>query len=62
MLFRSGWGAVAATTSPLPGPSGNVEFFLWLRQGPAGVTSAQVEDLVRGSDPLAEAAGERLAP
>jgi len=59
---QRGWGAVAATTSPLPGPSGNVEFFLWLRQGPAGVTSAQVEDLVRGSDPLADAAGERLAP
>lgn len=59
---RRGWGAVAATTSPLPGPSGNVEFFLWLRQGPATVTAEQVDDLVRGSDPLAAAAGERLAP
>ena len=28
-----GWGARAVATSPLPGPSGNVEFFLWLRQG-----------------------------
>ena len=28
-----GWGARAVTTSPLPGPSGNVEFFLWLRAG-----------------------------
>ena len=28
-----GWGAVAVTASPLPGPSGNVEFFLWLRRG-----------------------------
>src|SRR5690349_19186246 len=28
-----GWGARAVTTSPLPGPSGNVEFFLWLRRG-----------------------------
>lgn len=26
-----GWGAADVTTSPLPGPSGNVEFFLWLR-------------------------------
>lgn len=26
-----GWGAQAVTVSPLPGPSGNVEFFLWLR-------------------------------
>ena len=59
---RRGWGAVAATTSPLPGPSGNVEFFLWLRQGPATVTAEQVDDLVRGSDPLAAAAGERLTP
>ena len=59
---QRGWGAVAATTSPLPGPSGNVEFFLWLRQGPAGVTAEQVDELVRGSDPLADAAGERLAP
>ena len=29
-----GWGARAVATSPLPGPSGNVEFFLWLRQRP----------------------------
>ncbi|WP_101524345.1 TlyA family RNA methyltransferase [Nocardioides houyundeii] len=28
-----GWGAVAVVTSPLPGPSGNVEFFLLLRAG-----------------------------
>ena len=26
-----GWHTVAATASPLPGPSGNVEYFLWLR-------------------------------
>ena len=30
-----GWGARSVTPSPLPGPSGNVEFFLWLRRGPA---------------------------
>jgi 23S rRNA (cytidine1920-2'-O)/16S rRNA (cytidine1409-2'-O)-methyltransferase len=28
-----GWGVRAVTTSPLPGPSGNVEFFLWLKRG-----------------------------
>jgi 23S rRNA (cytidine1920-2'-O)/16S rRNA (cytidine1409-2'-O)-methyltransferase len=28
-----GWGAVAVATSPLPGPAGNVEYFLWLRHG-----------------------------
>ncbi len=27
-----GWGVVDVATSPLPGPSGNVEFFLWLRR------------------------------
>jgi 23S rRNA (cytidine1920-2'-O)/16S rRNA (cytidine1409-2'-O)-methyltransferase len=26
-----GWRTVDVTASPLPGPSGNVEFFLWLR-------------------------------
>jgi 23S rRNA (cytidine1920-2'-O)/16S rRNA (cytidine1409-2'-O)-methyltransferase len=61
-----GWGAVAATTSPLPGPSGNVEFFLWLRRGPSTVTDEQVAALVRGDDPLAAAAaaaaGERVEP
>jgi 23S rRNA (cytidine1920-2'-O)/16S rRNA (cytidine1409-2'-O)-methyltransferase len=32
---RRGWGARAVTVSPLPGPSGNVEFFLWLQRGPS---------------------------
>ena len=26
-----GWHTVDVTASPLPGPSGNVEYFLWLR-------------------------------
>jgi 23S rRNA (cytidine1920-2'-O)/16S rRNA (cytidine1409-2'-O)-methyltransferase len=26
-----GWHAVDVTASPLPGPSGNVEYFVWLR-------------------------------
>jgi 23S rRNA (cytidine1920-2'-O)/16S rRNA (cytidine1409-2'-O)-methyltransferase len=28
-----GLGVAGVTASPLPGPSGNVEFFLWLRRG-----------------------------
>jgi 23S rRNA (cytidine1920-2'-O)/16S rRNA (cytidine1409-2'-O)-methyltransferase len=28
-----GWGTAAVTVSPLIGPAGNVEFFLWLRAG-----------------------------
>lgn len=27
------WGVAGVVASPLPGPSGNVEFFLWLRRG-----------------------------
>ena len=58
-----GWGAVAATTSPLPGPSGNVEFFLWLRRGPSTVTDDQIDSLAHGDDPLAlSVAGERVDP
>jgi 23S rRNA (cytidine1920-2'-O)/16S rRNA (cytidine1409-2'-O)-methyltransferase len=29
---RLGWGTAGLARSPLPGPSGNVEFFLWLRR------------------------------
>jgi 23S rRNA (cytidine1920-2'-O)/16S rRNA (cytidine1409-2'-O)-methyltransferase len=32
-----GWGTAAVTASPLPGPAGNVEFFLWLRTDAAAV-------------------------
>jgi 23S rRNA (cytidine1920-2'-O)/16S rRNA (cytidine1409-2'-O)-methyltransferase len=30
--WRLGWGTAGLARSPLPGPSGNVEFFLWLRR------------------------------
>ena len=36
-----GWGARGVTVSPLPGPSGNVEFFVWLRRGPSTVGHAR---------------------
>ncbi len=42
-----GWGTRAVTVSPLPGPSGNVEFFLWLRHGPATVEEEAVAATVR---------------
>ncbi|HWI44046.1 MAG TPA: TlyA family RNA methyltransferase [Nocardioides sp.] len=42
-----GWGAQSVTVSPLPGPSGNVEFFLWLRQGPAMLDDEAIADVVR---------------
>ncbi len=46
-----GWGARAVTVSPLPGPSGNVEFFLWLRRGPAAVDRADIEAVVSAGAP-----------
>ena len=46
---RRGWGARAVTTSPLPGPSGNIEYFLWLRQGPATITPEEIDGAVRAN-------------
>jgi 23S rRNA (cytidine1920-2'-O)/16S rRNA (cytidine1409-2'-O)-methyltransferase len=53
-----GWGARAVTVSPLPGPSGNVEFFLWLRRGPATVDGAAIAATVSAAP--AGVPGERL--
>jgi 23S rRNA (cytidine1920-2'-O)/16S rRNA (cytidine1409-2'-O)-methyltransferase len=44
-----GWGTAGVARSPLPGPSGNVEFFLWLRQDagppdPAAISAVAGED------------------
>jgi 23S rRNA (cytidine1920-2'-O)/16S rRNA (cytidine1409-2'-O)-methyltransferase len=38
-----GWGTAGVVASPLPGPAGNVEFFLWLRRD----AGAPQEDQVR---------------
>jgi 23S rRNA (cytidine1920-2'-O)/16S rRNA (cytidine1409-2'-O)-methyltransferase len=46
-----GWGARAVTVSPLPGPSGNVEFFLWLRRGPGVVDRHTIEAVVSAASP-----------
>jgi 23S rRNA (cytidine1920-2'-O)/16S rRNA (cytidine1409-2'-O)-methyltransferase len=46
-----GWGARAVTVSPLPGPSGNVEFFLWLRRGAGVVDRAAIEAVVSAGPP-----------
>ena len=43
-----GWGAVSVVASPLPGPAGNVEYFLWLRQGASIVTDAMIARAVEG--------------
>jgi 23S rRNA (cytidine1920-2'-O)/16S rRNA (cytidine1409-2'-O)-methyltransferase len=41
-----GLGALGVTASPLPGPSGNVEYFLWLRAGAPELAPADVERAV----------------
>ena len=56
-----GWGARAVTVSPLPGPSGNVEFFLWLRHGAPAVDETDIEDVVRGAS-APGAPGEKVDP
>jgi 23S rRNA (cytidine1920-2'-O)/16S rRNA (cytidine1409-2'-O)-methyltransferase len=38
-----GLGLVDVTASPLPGPSGNVEYFLRLRPGPGSTTADDAE-------------------
>ena len=43
-----GWGAVAMATSPLPGPAGNIEYFLWLRQGAATLDGDEITARVIG--------------
>jgi 23S rRNA (cytidine1920-2'-O)/16S rRNA (cytidine1409-2'-O)-methyltransferase len=58
---RRGWGAQAVTTSPLPGPSGNVEYFLWLRRADARVGEAEIRAEVRRTAELG-ATGERVGP
>ncbi len=56
-----GWGAVAVTVSPLPGPSGNVEFFLLLRHGEAMIDADDIRAEVERAAPLG-VPGERVEP
>lgn len=43
-----GWHTVDVTASPLPGPSGNVEYFLWLRaETDRGLSADGLVDAVR---------------
>ncbi len=41
-----GLGVAGVTRSPLPGPSGNVEFFLWLRRGAASPDGDRIRTIV----------------
>jgi 23S rRNA (cytidine1920-2'-O)/16S rRNA (cytidine1409-2'-O)-methyltransferase len=56
-----GLGVEAVLASPLPGPAGNVEFFLWLRRGApppdeAAIRSVAESAHVAGSGPAPAAA------
>ncbi|SDJ24270.1 23S rRNA (cytidine1920-2'-O)/16S rRNA (cytidine1409-2'-O)-methyltransferase [Frankineae bacterium MT45] len=53
-----GWGVAGVTRSSLPGPSGNVEFFLWLRRSAsiagAAVDRAAIDEAVTRLQPQPE--------
>jgi len=50
-----GLGVAGVVTSPLPGPSGNVEYFVWLRRGAAPADPARVQAVV-AAGPTGDAA------
>ena len=56
-----GWGARMLAPSPLPGPAGNREFFVWLRWGPAALGDDDLHTTVLGTADRTEP-GERLGP
>ncbi len=56
-----GWGTRAVSPSPLPGPSGNVEFFVWFQRGP-GVLDAAARDAVVRAGLSASDLGEKVDP
>jgi 23S rRNA (cytidine1920-2'-O)/16S rRNA (cytidine1409-2'-O)-methyltransferase len=41
-----GLGVAGVTASPLPGPSGNVEYFLWLRRETGPLDAARLREAV----------------
>jgi 23S rRNA (cytidine1920-2'-O)/16S rRNA (cytidine1409-2'-O)-methyltransferase len=44
-----GLGVEGVTESPLPGPSGNVEFFVWFRRGAPPADAQAIRDVVSGT-------------
>jgi 23S rRNA (cytidine1920-2'-O)/16S rRNA (cytidine1409-2'-O)-methyltransferase len=44
--WELGLGVSAVCASPLPGPAGNVEYFVWLRRGAPAVVPQDVRDVV----------------
>ena len=46
VAFSLGLGTAGVVASPLPGPSGNVEYFLWLRHGAPAPERSDIEQAV----------------
>lgn len=44
--YAAGLGVLGVSASPLPGPAGNVEYFLWLRAGAAALDEAALDAAV----------------
>lgn len=43
VAYDLGWGTAGIVASPLPGPSGNIEYFCWLRTDAPAPDRAQIE-------------------
>ncbi len=56
-----GWGTRAVCASPLAGPAGNVEYFVWLRRDAPAATEQAVAAAVATRPPGARPPGERVA-
>jgi 23S rRNA (cytidine1920-2'-O)/16S rRNA (cytidine1409-2'-O)-methyltransferase len=58
-----GLGVAGVAASPLPGPSGNVEFFVWLRRDAPPADRAEIERVVAaGPSGEVASAGPEVAP
>jgi 23S rRNA (cytidine1920-2'-O)/16S rRNA (cytidine1409-2'-O)-methyltransferase len=44
--YDVGLGTMGIAASPLPGPAGNVEYFLWLRRGAPAIDEAAVDKAI----------------
>ena len=44
--YDVGLGTMGITASPLPGPAGNVEYFLWLRRGALSIDEKALDKAI----------------
>jgi 23S rRNA (cytidine1920-2'-O)/16S rRNA (cytidine1409-2'-O)-methyltransferase len=57
-----GLGVAGVAASPLPGPSGNLEFFVWLRRDAPAADPAAIESAVDAAAGAAADAGAATGP